>query len=228
MINGQDWSSYQSATPALTGLDFAFVKVTEGLSYTNPKWVTQRDHARNSGLVVGYYHFPHIANDPVKECAFFLEKIALKTGDVLILDWEWYGQKNITASMARSYKAKFLAELKVKAPGHKRVLYSDISNWKNVDTDSNCGDALWIADTTTAGKPRVQHAWTFHQYSTAGGVDHDVANFASLTALKEWAGISAPKPPVATPKPPTSEASAISELQTALSAVTKALALLKG
>ena len=30
------------------------IKVTEGTSYTNPKWQAQRDHARRAGLVVGY------------------------------------------------------------------------------------------------------------------------------------------------------------------------------
>jgi|ERR1700761_2610565 len=232
MIHGIDISSYQSSTLSLTGLDFCIVKVTEGLSYTNPKWIAQRDHARKSGLVVGYYHYPHIANDPVKEAEFFLSKIKLIAGDVLCLDWEWYGQKNISKVMARNYKTKFLAELKSKAPGHKRVLYADRSNWLTVDSDSNCGDALWIADPTTAGKPRVQHPWTFHQYSTAGNLDHNVANFASLVALREWAGVAVTNPPVTTPAkpvtPPSTDAQIITELQTAQTAITAALAKLKG
>ncbi|WP_425585979.1 GH25 family lysozyme [Streptomyces thioluteus] len=87
MLHGVDVSSYQSANYPIRGQDFAFVKVTEGMSYTNPRWVAQRDHARSGGLVVGYYHFV-TPGSMSAQADRFLGKIALREGDILALDWE--------------------------------------------------------------------------------------------------------------------------------------------
>ena len=67
MLHGIDVSSYQSSSYSTSGLSFVFVKVTEGLSYVNPKWVAQRTTARKAGLVTGFYHYPHITNSPITE-----------------------------------------------------------------------------------------------------------------------------------------------------------------
>lgn len=201
MLKGIDVSSYQSTSYSTSGLSFVGIKVTEGLSYVNPKWVGQRATARTAGLVTIFYHYPHPANSATAEADYFLSQINLAAGDVLCLDWEWYGQ-TVTNQQARAYKDAWLARVKAKAPGHKVGIYSDTSSWKNVDTNSNCGDFLWIADYTTAGQPRIQHPWTFHQYSSSP-TDLDVANFATVADLKKWAGTSTPAPkPTPTPAPP--------------------------
>ncbi len=190
-VNGVDISSYQAVDFATAGLSFVFVKVTEGLTYINPKWTGQRATARKAGLATGFYHYPHIANSPTSEADHFLSQLKLAAGDMIALDWEWYGQ-SVTAAQARAYKKTWLAHVKSKAPHHRVGLYVDRSNWTTVDTDSDCGDFLWIADTTTAGHPRVKHPWVFHQYSSSGGIDHDVAHFASAAALRSWAAGSTP------------------------------------
>ncbi|MFK0296676.1 GH25 family lysozyme, partial [Streptomyces sp. NPDC090442] len=56
-VRGVDVSSYQSAAYSTTGLDFAFIKATEGTSYINPRQSAQAAQARRNGLVVGFYHF---------------------------------------------------------------------------------------------------------------------------------------------------------------------------
>lgn len=201
MLNGIDVSSYQSATPTLSGLSFVFVKVTEGLSYVNPEWRSQVADARAAGALVGLYHYPHIANSASAEAAYFLQQIgsALQAGDVLILDWEWYGQA-ATDQQARDYKTGFLAELRTLQPTHRRVLYCNTSTWTGVDTDSNAGDGLWIATAgLPAGQPGIQATWAFHQYTDAAaqGGDGDVANpslFPSAAALHTWAHGLEPAP----------------------------------
>jgi hypothetical protein len=195
MLSGVDVSSYQP-TYSTKGLDFVFIKVTQGLGYTNPKWKSQLSAARKAKLQVGFYHYPTIANSASSEADHFLATIgsSLAAGDILALDWEWYDQKGVTNAQARAYKAAFLARLRSRQPSHRTILYCNRDAWINVDTDSDCGDGLWIADPTTAGHPRVQHPWTFHQYSTAGGIDHDVANFPSAAALRAWAAGTTPTP----------------------------------
>jgi hypothetical protein len=198
MLKGIDVSSYQDTSYSTGGLSFVGIKVTEGLTYVNPKWVGQRATARAAGLVTIFYHYPHVANSPAAEADHFLSQINLTAGDVLCLDWEWYGQ-TVTNQQARDYKTAWLAYVKAKVPGHRVIVYVDRTNWLTVDTDSNCGDGLWIADYVTAGHPRVQHPWIFHQYSSSP-VDQDVANFATVADLKAWAGGTTPTPHPAIPQ----------------------------
>ncbi|MDT0467114.1 glycoside hydrolase family 25 protein [Streptomyces gibsoniae] len=178
MLQGIDVSSYQSATPDLSGLSFLFVKITQGQSYVNPKWPSRYVAGKLGGLVLGKYHYPTITADPVAEADYFPAHASVQPHDVLILDWEWYGQSGWTNAMANTYKARWLAHVKAAHPENRVIFYADRSNWTGVDIDSTCGDGLWIADYVTAGQPRITHSWVFHQYSP-NPVDQDVADFAS-------------------------------------------------
>lgn len=191
MIHGIDVSAYQPDTYSIAGLDFVIVKATEGLSYTNPLLASQTKRARDAGLVVGFYHYPHMANDPVTEANRFLAKAPLQPGDIIVFDWEGYdtANKGVTKARQLAYRDAWLKYVKGKMPSYRVGMYCNTDYWLNVDKTSNCGDFLWIA---TGGKPArqpgIDYAWTFHQYSTAGGIDHDVANFDSRAALAAWAG----------------------------------------
>jgi hypothetical protein len=205
-IKGQDWASYQSTTPDLTGLDFAFTKVTEGLSYVSAKWAAQRDHAKKAGLVWGAYHYPHMANDPIKEADYFLKQVAWQPGDIIVLDWEGYDAANKGVSNARKlqYRDAWLKYVKGKMPHNPVGMYCNTEYWLNIDKSSNCGDFLWIATGgKDAGHPGIQSNWMFHQYSTAGGVDHDYCPLPSRQALKDWALSFGPKKPNTPEEVPT-------------------------
>ncbi len=76
--------------------------------------------------------------------------------------------------------------MKALRPDNRVILYANRNYWLNVDTTSYAGDGLWIADYVTAGKPRIQATWRFHQY-TDDPVDTNVADFASKAALRQWA-----------------------------------------
>jgi GH25 family lysozyme M1 (1,4-beta-N-acetylmuramidase) len=179
-VKGIDVASYQSEDYSTKGLDFVFIKITEGSSYVNPKWVDQRQTARDAELVTGFYHFVR-SGSMSGQADYFLSKINLKLGDVLALDWE-------DPDVSGADKDSWIKYVQGKAPGHRVVLYCNRDYWFNRDATSFCGDGLWVADPgAAAGKPRVEHAWTFHQYSTSGGVDHNVGNFASRDKLHTWA-----------------------------------------
>lgn len=186
MIKGIDVASYQDATYATTGLDFVFVKATEGRTYVNPKMNRQAATARTAGLALGFYHFLHTGS--IKEQArFFVDRAASLEGDMLVCDWETNPMNQGRPSNAE--KDQFIREVKKLRPGHKVGLYCNLDYWKNRDTTSYCGDFLWIADPAPpAGNPRVKAKWTFHQYSISGGVDRNVASFKSRATLRSWCG----------------------------------------
>ncbi len=196
-IYGQDWASYQSATPDTNGLSFAFVKVSEGLGYVNPRWVSQRDHAKSDGLVWGAYHYPHMANSATGEADFFLAQVNWQPGDLVVLDWEGYDDANRSVSRAdqAAYKEAWLRYVKRRLPHNPVGMYSNLDYWRNVDTTGFYGDFLWIATAgRAAGDPGISADWLFHQYSDAG-VDRDYCRLDSAGQLRAWALSFQPAPP---------------------------------
>ncbi|GAA3130809.1 glycoside hydrolase family 25 protein [Streptomyces echinatus] len=182
MLHGIDVSAYQSSSYDTDGLSFAFVKATEGHSYVNPRLTAQTKTARDAGLVVGFYHFLWPGN-LTAQADYFLRHAPDRPGDVLAVDWETTGD-GTHASNAE--KDRFIRRLKESRPDNRVVLYANRHYWLTVDTTSYAGDGLWIADYVTAGKPRIEAKWLFHQY-TSEPHDKNVARFASKAALRKWA-----------------------------------------
>ncbi|MEU5296897.1 glycoside hydrolase family 25 protein [Streptomyces umbrinus] len=182
MLRGIDVSGYQSSTYSTEGVSFVFVKATEGRTYVNPKLSAQTKRARDAGCVVGFYHFLWPGN-LTAQAEYFVSKAPEKAGDILAVDWETTGDGTHATN---AEKDRFIRKVKELRPNNRVVLYCNRNYWLNVDTTSYAGDGLWIADYVTAGKPRIQAKWRFHQY-TDDPLDKNVAQFDTLADLREWA-----------------------------------------
>ncbi|MEU9125958.1 glycoside hydrolase family 25 protein [Streptomyces sp. NPDC048506] len=177
-IKGIDVSSFQPEKYKTSGSDFVFIKITESTTYTNPKWVAQRKTARDAGLVTGFYHFARPGSVSA-QVDFFLSKINLVDGDILILDWE-------DRSVSNEWKDSWIKQVRQRTPGHKTLLYCNLDFWKHRDTTSFAGDGLWIAEYNgKPGKPDIQAPWLFHQY-TDQPIDTSIGNFNSKAELRTW------------------------------------------
>lgn len=202
LVEGQDWAGYQSATPSTSGIHFAIIKATEGHTFVNDKMAKQAATARTAGLAVGFYHFVRDGNME-QQAEFFAEKAVSVPGDSLWLDWE-------DSAVSCAEKDAFLRHLDAIRPDHVNGLYCNLNFWFRHDTTSFCGKAnsLWIAaPSAPKGNPGIVHPWDIQQYSEAGGIDRNVAGFASRQAMKDWqnrylATKPAPVVPKPTPKPP--------------------------
>ncbi|MEU1125455.1 glycoside hydrolase family 25 protein [Streptomyces sp. NPDC005899] len=182
MLHGVDVSSYQ-ADFATDGLDFVFIKATEGRSYVNPRLGAQAARARKAGCVVGFYHFLW-PEDVEEQAAHFVAEAPEKPGDLLAADWEQTGDGTRASSAA---KDRFIREVKRLRPHHRVLLYCNRSFWRTHDASSYAGDGLWIADHVAAGEPRIEASWRVHQY-TDDPLDKNVADFPTPEALRSWAG----------------------------------------
>lgn len=182
-IKGIDVSSHQSSNYSTRGMNFVFVKASEGRSYVNPKQGAQATHGREAGLVLGFYHFLWPGNIKA-QAAYFVEKAKEKPGDMLACDWE-----HTSEGTAASNKEKdaFIREVKRLRPRHKVLLYCNRDFWLNRDTTSYAGDGLWIAQYNgNPGHPDIQASWRFHQY-TSSPIDTNIGKFSSRSALRSWA-----------------------------------------
>jgi len=102
VLPGIDLSSHNGTVDfkkvAATGVEYAWIKVTEGTTHQNPGFQKKFDDARKEGIMVGAYHFgrpdtsPNDPKDWEKEATNFLlqlEKAGLECGDLIpVLDVE--------------------------------------------------------------------------------------------------------------------------------------------
>lgn len=94
---GIDVSSYQKSIDFSTAnYDFAIIKATEGIGYTDPQFFNFAKTFTNMGKLMGVYHFarPDLNKGDagmVKEAEWFIsqvEKAELLGKAILVLDWE--------------------------------------------------------------------------------------------------------------------------------------------
>lgn len=90
MLLGLDISSHQNgldlAAAKSAGLEFVFIKVTEGSGYRNPLWPAFRDQARANGMLLAGYHYV-TTDDPAAQAGACRDWLADPTIPIM-LDWE--------------------------------------------------------------------------------------------------------------------------------------------
>lgn len=192
MIEGVDIASYQPSYTPGPGIDFVFPKASEGTGYRNPYGPAQAARARAKGCVIGWYHYLHRGNIQA-QAEYFVSSPGIADGDMLFCDWEG------SSIPSCAEKDQFIAAVKQLRP-HSRVgLYCNSYTWRNVDTTSDDGDWLFIAEYGRSA-PSIQHPWVVWQYSDGGGqLDHDRANFPTRAAMQAWAHGLMPAPVVTHP-----------------------------
>ena len=186
------------------GYDFAFAKATEGTTYIDPTYVTNRAGATAAGLRMGAYHFarPAGTSDPaaiasgIAQADYFIATAQPRRGDLLpVLDLEKNG--GLGAARLTTWTQAYLDEVYARL-GARPLIYASPSFWKTSLGDTPLfaadGNRLWIAHWTKASLPLLPAAgwnglgWTFWQWTDCtkvpgigGCVDGDRVNGTTLT-----------------------------------------------
>ncbi len=183
--NPINWGNVASA-----GMSFAFVKATEGTTYTDPSFATNWAGVKAAGMIRGAYHFFHSDLDPVAQATFFLSTVGpINENDLLVLDLETMNGQ--TQATVISHAETFMATVKAQS-GTTPLLYTSplfLSSWGTLNQYP-----LWVANYGVSC-PDVPSAWktyTFWQSTgtgsfspLSGNVDLDTFNGtqAELQAL---------------------------------------------
>jgi lysozyme len=72
-----DWKSVASA-----GMAFAFLKATDGITYTDPTYPANLAGARGAGLPCGAYHFFRPLDDANRQADYFCSQAGFQAGDL--------------------------------------------------------------------------------------------------------------------------------------------------
>lgn len=224
-VNGLDVSAYQ--TPgAWAGMEpaFVFAKASEGAHTTDAVFAGHIAQAHQRGAVAGAYHFAWPINLVTEDAANFVHAVsgAVSAGRVqlLALDLEPYedrrNTRGLTPSLIKEWAAEWIRLVKGKFP-HLRVgLYADLSTvgagWVPTTADYYWGAAYPVRGLSYSAAARRDWptfgsgfpALKFWQFTNTP-LDMDLGAFASVDALRAWAGSDAAHAPKPSPKPATGQ-----------------------
>jgi GH25 family lysozyme M1 (1,4-beta-N-acetylmuramidase) len=174
-----NWSSVRNA-----GIEFAWMKATEGTTYTDPSFDANYPAAHAAGVIRGAYHFalPDVSSGAT-QANFFASNGGAWSADNLtlpgVLDIESnpYGSScyGLSTTSMRSWITDFYNTYKART-GRDMVIYTSPSWWTSC-TGSWSGMAslspLWVAHWTSASSPTLPggfSVWTVWQYTSSGSV----------------------------------------------------------
>ncbi|KAJ8514554.1 hypothetical protein ONZ45_g7913 [Pleurotus djamor] len=198
---GINWSSVKAQ-----GIEFAFIKATEGTSYRNPEFSSQYTGATNIGIIRGGYHFarPDISSGAAQANFFLAHGGSFSVGGwsadgitlpgALDIEYNPYGATCFGLSAAsmvnwiRDFSNTYHA-----ATTRYPIIYSTTDWWKTCTGNSAAfasTNPLWIARYASAiGTLPAGYAYTtFWQYADSGAVPGDQDYFNGDSAgLKRMA-----------------------------------------
>lgn len=172
-IVGIDVSHFQGdvawATVAQSGVQFAYAKATDGITFTDPRFGANLSGARAAGLKVGAYHFFEPGDDPVKQAEHFLSVAKTQSGDlppVLDLEVSPTGSDSPLAQTALAW----LQHVE-KSTGCKPIIYASPAFFNAHLGDGFDGYRLYLADySRTPVLPNAAGPMVLWQHSQTGSV----------------------------------------------------------
>ena len=208
LTQGIDVSRYQEdinwPKVAGAGIRFAFIRVSDGLDYPDPKFQYNWSQARAAGVVRGAYQYFRPGQDAVEQAWYFIEEMgALEEGDLPpALDVETMDGKS--AAVVLDQIAVWL-DVVESVVGVQPIIYTRAGFWDPLGAAEFSGYQLWVANWET-NCPLMPFGWTewvFWQTTDFGNiagisepVDLDVFN-GDINALYEFAlGAGQPVPEV--------------------------------
>jgi GH25 family lysozyme M1 (1,4-beta-N-acetylmuramidase) len=192
-----DWSRVKSS-----GVRFVIAKATEGTTFLDSQYSTNKQQLEALGIAFGAYHFANpdtSAGDAVAEADWYLANANLKGKNIVpVLDLERTG--GLGKRKLKKWAKAWVEQVRVKL-GVKAMIYAAPAFWRDNLGDTRWfadnGYRLWVAHWTTADEPRVPagnwggKGWTVWQYTScssvdgiSGCVDGDRYNGSALKLLK--------------------------------------------
>jgi lysozyme len=147
IFSGTDVTNWNAVKNS--GVQMVYIKATDGVSYTNPLFVSQYQGAKAVGILVGFYHFGE-ANGPIAEYQHFISTISNYKQDLKpCLDYE---RGNPDFSFINTFMSQ----------NPNMIFYGSHNIADRTGLPIN---KIWIAEpgtfpTSTRGYAGIQYSWT--------------------------------------------------------------------
>ena len=177
-VRGVDVSAYQGEidwqTLASQDIDFAFIKATEGSSFTDKRFAYNHREALKTDIRIGAYHFFSFESGGDTQAAHFIETVE-KTENMVppVIDVEFYGDFNAE----NVDKEKIISELKAMADmlcshyGTPPIIYTAEEEYALFIEGGFESNPIWIRGVYS--KPQISdgRVWTFWQFTNRAKLD---------------------------------------------------------
>lgn len=211
-VKGIDVSYYQGSINWTQvkgdGVEYAFIRVSDGTGFVDPKFETYWAQSASVGIRHGAYQFFRPGQDPIAQADLLLAKIGgkLAAGDLPpVVDVE--ASDGLTATQIQAKLALWVDRVKT-AIGRDPIIYTGFYFWRDsVGAPDYTASPLWHAQYTTAACPNIAPpwgSWAFWQFTSSGSVagitgNVDVDRFnGDLAALDAFIGPATPALPCST------------------------------
>lgn len=188
-VDGMDVSYYETsidwAAAHDAGIEFAFIRASDGLQFPDPKFSEYWAGAKAAGVIRGAYQFFRPAEDPIAQADLLLAAVgALEPGDLPpVIDVEVSGglSTDEVAAAVRAWIDHVTAAI-----GRPPIVYAGLYSWHDLTGAADVTTSpLWVAQYTTAPCPNIPLPWTrwlFWQYTATGSV----AGIPGATLDRNW------------------------------------------
>lgn len=179
-----DWEHFKDQ-----GIEFAFIKATEGSSFVDEKFAENWEGARAAGLYAGAYHFFSFDSPPASQAEHFIAIAGDLSGSLPpVVDIEYYGDKreNPPAKASVVSGLRELLEALEREYGVKPVIYTTYAVYNKYIRNQFLEYPLWIRNVYYPPGD-IGRQWTFWQYSDTGalGGTSGEEKFVDLNVFRE-------------------------------------------
>ncbi len=170
-VAGIDISSHNGEVDlkkaAADGIDFVWMKATEGITFRDRKFADNHRKAGDAGLKRGAYHFFRFDKDGVEQALNFLEAIGDRNLELgVAIDVESSGNPSgIDINIVKERISAMVDYLNLR--GLAPTLYCNRNDYYEYMADSFPGNSLWIC---SFSEDPISADWKFWQYNHKGSV----------------------------------------------------------
>ncbi|MFP5478430.1 MAG: GH25 family lysozyme [Alphaproteobacteria bacterium] len=203
-VHGIDLSRFQTAvdwpTARANGVNFAFIKATEGGDMVDPLFADHWRGAGAAGVKRGAYHFFYHCRPAAEQARWFIRHVPKVPGALPpVLDMEWT-PTSPTCTIRRDgatirQEARIFADIVARHYGQRPIVYTTVDFYEDTELWRLEGVEFWLR--SVADHPGEVYGggdWSFWQYTSTGVVpgiagEVDINVFAgSKAAWARWLG----------------------------------------
>ncbi|MFT4228584.1 GH25 family lysozyme [Micropruina sp.] len=171
-VRGVDVSRYQGDIdwPVLArqGIDFAFIKATEGSTLVDPRFAANLDGATAAGLRVGTYHFFSFTSGGTTQADNVIRTVPARA-DLLpvAVDLEFYGDFWLHPAPVEDVRRELavLLDALVAHYGRRPIVYTTSEAYDRYLSGAFPDVDIWIRDVWRTPSLPDGRPWTFWQFS---------------------------------------------------------------
>lgn len=189
-VRGIDISSHNGDVDMMKvaedGMDFVFIKATEGADFKDKKFRTNYENAKKAGLKTGVYHFFRFDRDGVEQAMNLMKTVGSRHPELgIVIDVEKNGNPDsIPADLINRRLSEMVDYLNLL--GHRVMFYTNRDGYYDYLAESFPGYPLWICGFS---ETPINAEWTFWQFNHRGKVN-GITGYVDLDTFcgnrEEW------------------------------------------